>query len=114
MPGLRRDPGRRTRRVHGQDRHGASDLCGAWAMTHRATVDDTYAEAFRSIFAEVLVTARDRKWLDHAANAATGNASSTIMCDCEAGVDRYVLPGGDESFSTPDGRPGVILQFHVP
>jgi len=72
-------------------------------------IDDTYAEAFRSIFAEVLVTARDRTWLDHAVDAATGNASSTILCDCEAGLDRYVDPA-----QTPDGRPGAILQFHVP
>jgi formylmethanofuran--tetrahydromethanopterin N-formyltransferase len=80
----------------------------------RAIIDDTFAEAFRSIYAEVLITARDRTWLDHAAQAATGNASSTILCDCEAGVDRYVGPGGDASFATPDGRPGAILQFHVP
>ena len=80
----------------------------------RAEIDDTYAEAFRSLYAEVLVTARDRTWLDHAVNAATGNASSTILCDCEAGLDRYVGPGGDESFATPDGRPGAVLQFHVP
>jgi formylmethanofuran--tetrahydromethanopterin N-formyltransferase len=79
-----------------------------------AEIEDTYAEGFRSIYSEVLVTAQDRHWLDQAANAATGNASSTILCDCEAGVDRYVGPGGDESFPTPDGRPGVILQFHVP
>lgn len=79
-----------------------------------ALVDDTYAEAFRSIFAEVLITARDRVWLDHAVRSATGNASSTIMCDCEAGLDRYVGPGGDQTFATPDGRPGAILQFHVP
>lgn len=77
-------------------------------------VDDTYAEAFRSIYAEVLITARDREWLDHAVAAATGNASSTILCDCEAGLDRYVGPGGDESFATPDGRPGAVVQFHVP
>jgi formylmethanofuran--tetrahydromethanopterin N-formyltransferase len=82
--------------------------------SHRAEVEDTYAEAFRSIYAEVLVTARDRRWLDEAVHAATGNASSTILCDCEAGMDRYVGPGGDESFATPDGRPGAILQFHVP
>jgi formylmethanofuran--tetrahydromethanopterin N-formyltransferase len=81
---------------------------------HDELVEDTYAEAFRSIYAEVLITARDRRWLDHAANAATGNASSSILCDCEAGVSRYVGPGGDESFSTPDGRPGAIVQFHVP
>ncbi len=79
-----------------------------------ATVDDTYAEAFRSIYAEVLITARDRTWLNHACNAVTGHASSSIFCECEAGVDRYVGPGGDESFATPDGRPGAIVQFHVP
>jgi formylmethanofuran--tetrahydromethanopterin N-formyltransferase len=83
-------------------------------VTHRAEVEDTYAEAFRSIYAEVLITARDRKWLDEAVHAATGNASSTILCDCEAGLDRYVGPGGDTSFTTPDGRPGAIVQFHVP
>ena len=47
-------------------------------------------------------------------SAATGNGSSTILCDCEAGLDRYVGPGGDESFATPDGRPGAIIQLHVP
>ena len=55
-----------------------------------ATIDDTYAEAFRSIYAAVLITARDRYWLDQRRQAATGNASSTILCDCEAGLDRYV------------------------
>ena len=81
---------------------------------HRAIVEDTYAEAFRSIYAEVLITARDRIWLDHACQAATGHASSSIFCDCEAAIDRYVGPGGDETFATPDGRPGAIVQFHVP
>jgi formylmethanofuran--tetrahydromethanopterin N-formyltransferase len=81
---------------------------------HRAEVEDTYAEAFRSIYAEVLITARDRSWLDHAVQAATGNASSSILCDCEAGLVRYVGPGGDASVATPDGRPGAIVQFHVP
>lgn len=76
---------------------------------HRAEIDDTYAEAFRSIYAEVLITARDRVWLEHAVNAATGNASSSIMCDCEAGLDRFVGPD-----ATPDGRPGAVVQFHVP
>lgn len=74
-----------------------------------AEIEDTYAEAFRSIYAEVLITARDRRWLDHAINAATGNASSSILCDCEAGLDRYLDPS-----ETPDGRPGAIVQFHVP
>lgn len=79
-----------------------------------ALIDDTYAEAFRSIYAEVLVTARDRTWLEHAVNAATGHASSTILCDCEAGVDRWLDPARSDGDATPDGRPGAVLQFHVP
>lgn len=79
-----------------------------------AIVEDTYAEAFRSLYVEFLITARDRRWVEHAVQAATGNASSTILCDCEAGCDRFVGPEGDESFATPDGRPGAILQLHVP
>ena len=74
-----------------------------------AIIDDTYAEAFRSIYSEVLVTARDAKWLGHAIDACTGNASSSILCDCEAGVSRYVTAS-----ETPDGRPGAVIQFHVP
>ncbi len=86
------------------------------AKIAKTEIEDTYAEAFRSLYAEVLVTAASKYWLDQAIQTATGNASSTIMCDCEAGLDRYIgLPdsnGTDEK--TPDGRPGAILQFHVP
>jgi len=76
-------------------------------------VEDTYAEAFKSIYASVLVTARDRKWLMAACQAATGHASSTIMCDCEAGIEQ-VLDGESPGQETPDGRVGALLQFHVP
>jgi len=79
-----------------------------------ALIDDTYAEAFRSIYVEFLITAANRRWVEHAVNAATGNGSSTILCDCEAGCDRFVGPGSDESFTTPDGRPGAIVQLHMP
>ncbi len=79
-----------------------------------ARIEDTYAEAFRSIYAEVLITARDKKWLDHAVQAATGHASSTIMCDCEAGLDRYLGQESPGETEPPDGRPGAVLQFHVP
>jgi len=75
----------------------------------KALVEDTYAEGFRSIYGEVLITARDQKWLDHATAAATGHASSTILCDCEAGVAHKLGPE-----ETPDGRPGAVVQFHVP
>lgn len=81
-----------------------------------ALIEDTYAEAFRSIYVEFLITARDRNWVQHAVNAVTGHGSSTIMCDCEAGLDRFVGPGsgGDENYQTPDGRPGAIVQLHMP
>ncbi len=76
-------------------------------------VEDTYAEAFRSIYAEFLITARDRTWLDHCTNAATGHASSTILCDSEAGVSR-ILDGVSAGQETPDGRIGAVVQVHVP
>jgi formylmethanofuran--tetrahydromethanopterin N-formyltransferase len=72
-----------------------------------AYIDDTYAEAFSSLYAEALVTAADRRWLDAAVSAVTGHASSTVMCDCEAGLVAYAA-------ETPDGRPGAVVQFHVP
>jgi formylmethanofuran--tetrahydromethanopterin N-formyltransferase len=78
-----------------------------------AIIDDTYAEAFRSLYGRVLVTAANAKWLGAACAAATGHASSTILCDCEAGVEGYV-DGTSNDQKTPDGRPGAYLQFHVP
>lgn len=72
-------------------------------------VDDTYAEGFRSIYGEVLLTGRDATWLGHAVAAVTGHASSTILCDCEAGVAGYV-----DAADSPDGRPGAVIEFHVP
>lgn len=76
-------------------------------------VEDTYAEGFRSIYAEFLVTARDRKWLDHCCHAVTGHASSTILCDSEVGVVKY-LDGQSAGQVTPDGRVGAKIQVHVP
>ena len=46
--------------------------------------------------------------------ACCGHASSTIMCDCEAGMDQYIGPGSSSGLDSPDGRPGAIVQFHVP
>ena len=75
----------------------------------RQLVDDTYAEGFRSIYGEILLTARDEKWLSHCIHAVTGHSSSTILCDCEAGVAQWLEPS-----QTPDGRIGAVIQFHVP
>lgn len=79
----------------------------------RKIVEDTYAEGFRSIFAEFLITARDRKWLDHCCHAVTGHASSTIMCDSEVGVSQ-IFDGTSPGQETPDGRIGAVIQVHVP
>jgi len=56
-------------------------------------IEDTYAEAFSGYYLEILVTARDEKWLMAAANSATGFATSSIGCGCEAGIDRILLEG---------------------
>jgi len=72
-------------------------------------VENTYAEAFRSIYARILITARDSEWLQHVINAVTGHSSSTIMCDCESGVEQLL-----DGTQTPDGRPGAVIQLHVP
>lgn len=75
----------------------------------KSLVEDTYAEGFRSIYGEVLITARDDRWLRHCVHAVTGHASSTILCDCESGVAAWLGPD-----QTPDGRVGALVQFHVP
>jgi formylmethanofuran--tetrahydromethanopterin N-formyltransferase len=77
-------------------------------------VEDTYAEGFRSIYGEILVTARDDRWLRHCVNATTGHASSTILCDCEAGVAEWIDSDQAADGATPDGRVGAVIQFHVP
>ncbi len=83
------------------------------SQDREALVEDTYAEAFRSIYAEFLITARDRVWLDHCCHAVTGHASSAIMCDSEAGVVA-ILDGKSAGQETPDGRIGAVIQVHVP
>ncbi len=80
----------------------------------KTLVDDTYAEGFRSIYGEVLITARDQRWLQHCVAAVTGHASSTIMCDCEAGVAKWISPTEAAAGATPDHRVGAVVQFHVP
>ncbi len=86
----------------------------ALAIDLKQLVDDTYAEGFRSIYGEILITARDERWLRHCVSAVTGHASSTIMCDCEAGVAEWINAEQARGGGTPDGRVGAIVQFHVP
>jgi formylmethanofuran--tetrahydromethanopterin N-formyltransferase len=68
------------------------------------TVDDTFAEAFPMKATRLVVTAHSIEWARHAANSATGFATSVIGCGCEAGIEREIDPS-----ETPDGRPGISL-----
>ncbi len=83
-------------------------------MNLHELVEDTYAEGFRSIYGEILITARDERWLRHCVNAVTGHASSTILCDCESGVAQWISADEAAAGATPDGRIGAVVQFHVP
>ncbi|OYT26843.1 MAG: formylmethanofuran--tetrahydromethanopterin N-formyltransferase [Candidatus Altiarchaeales archaeon ex4484_96] len=74
-----------------------------------AQIEDTYAEAFKGLYSHVLITAENKKWLKYAINCATGYASSTIGCGCEAGLDAYL-----DAKKTPDHRIGALVQFWVP
>ncbi|NLX49510.1 MAG: formylmethanofuran--tetrahydromethanopterin N-formyltransferase [Methanospirillum sp.] len=67
-------------------------------------IDDTYAEAFPAWIARVIITGATREFALAAAVEATGFATSTIGCPCEAGIETY-LPGD----MTPDGRPGYAI-----
>ncbi|MFX1437078.1 MAG: formylmethanofuran--tetrahydromethanopterin N-formyltransferase [Promethearchaeota archaeon] len=69
-------------------------------------IEDTFCEAFGTVFTRVLVTAKNKKWANIAAQEATGYGTSTIGCDAEAGIDIFV-----NEENTPDRRPGVILMF---
>jgi formylmethanofuran--tetrahydromethanopterin N-formyltransferase len=76
-----------------------------------AVIDDTYAEAFRSIYVEFLITACNRRWVDHAVKPSPATARVPSSVTAKQG-HRYVGPSTDESF-TPDSRPGGH-PAHVP
>lgn len=67
-------------------------------------IEDTYAEAFGTKAAYVLITAATKKLALIAATEATGFATSFIGCPAEAGIDSYLPPE-----KTPDGRPGYAI-----
>ncbi|HJJ36004.1 MAG TPA: formylmethanofuran--tetrahydromethanopterin N-formyltransferase [Methanocorpusculum sp.] len=68
------------------------------------TIEDTYAEAFNVWAARIIITAATKDWAFWAATEATGFASSTIRCPCEAGIESYLSPS-----ETPDHRPGYAI-----
>jgi len=67
-------------------------------------IDDTFAEAFPMKATRIIVTALNPTWVEHAARAMTGFATSVIACGCEAGIERRLSPR-----ETPDGRPGAAI-----
>ena len=67
-------------------------------------IDDEFAEAFGMKATRVIITAHNPTWARHAAEAATGFATSVIACGCEAGIERELPPA-----ETPDGRPGIAI-----
>ena len=66
----------------------------------------TFAEAFPMKATRIVVTARNRVWLNHAVNSVTGFATSVIACKVEAGVEQWL-----KSSQTPDGREGAAILF---
>ncbi len=70
-----------------------------------ATVEDTYAEAFKGVFCRLMVTADDETTVKAAAVGAT-STPSVVIGRVEGGVERYVTKK-----ETPDTRPGAIIQF---
>lgn len=67
-------------------------------------IEDTYAEAFNTKAAHLLITAATKNLAKIAATEATGFATSFIGCPAEAGIDQYISPE-----NTPDGRPGYSI-----
>jgi formylmethanofuran--tetrahydromethanopterin N-formyltransferase len=67
-------------------------------------LEDTYAEGFPVWVARVIITAVTREWAYKTATEATGFATSTIGCPCEAGIERFLSPA-----ETPDNRPGFSI-----
>jgi len=67
-------------------------------------IEDTFAEAFSMWGSRIIITAKNTKWAETAATTMIGYATSVIMCDCEAGIERMVPEN-----ETPDGRPGASV-----
>ena len=68
------------------------------------SIDNTFAEAFPMKATRLVITACNDTWVEHAARAMTGFATSVIACGCEAGIERRLKPA-----ETPDGRPGAAV-----
>ena len=64
----------------------------------KASIEDTFAEAFTGIFCRVIVTADDEETLQKAAEDSTATPS-VVIGRTEGGVEKYLTPK-----ETPDKR----------
>jgi formylmethanofuran--tetrahydromethanopterin N-formyltransferase len=71
----------------------------------KATIEDTFAEAFTGIFCRVILTADEEETLHKAAEDSTATPS-VVIGRTEGGVEKYLT-----AKETPDKRVGAILQF---
>ncbi len=71
----------------------------------RTEIEDTYAEVFDGLYFRIIVTADDEMTLRNAAQQAT-STPSIVIGRVEGGIEKYL-----DRNSTPDKRPGAILQF---
>jgi formylmethanofuran--tetrahydromethanopterin N-formyltransferase len=69
-------------------------------------IDDTFCETFTVRISRILVTSTNRKWALESALEAKGLGRSATIPPCEASIEAEAKPE-----ETPDGRPGVIIQF---
>lgn len=74
-------------------------------MPSKATIEDTYAEAFTGIYCRVIVTADDKETLCKAAEDSTATPS-VVIGRTEGGIEKFL-----SSKETPDKRAGALLQF---
>lgn len=69
-------------------------------------IEDTFAEAFDMYIARILITAQTRRWALLSTQEAKGLGVSATMGPGETGIESEV-----QIDSTPDKRPGYILQI---
>jgi formylmethanofuran--tetrahydromethanopterin N-formyltransferase len=70
-----------------------------------ATVEDTYAEAFDSLFCRLMITAKDGNSLKRAAYGSTA-LPMVVIGRTEGGIEKWLTPT-----ETPDTRRGAVIQF---
>jgi formylmethanofuran--tetrahydromethanopterin N-formyltransferase len=85
----------------------ASKSANGFILENGVEVVDTFAEMFPLWVGRVLITAQNEKWALIAANVTTGFATSVIMAPAEASIE-----GPVSADSTPDKRPGVLVQIY--